>query len=209
MPNYPKLTWTNENLGVSMRPSGIRGWWGLRRVVPYLTADVLELTLYVDKAGAKQQEFYYTWILLQHMPDGSKKQIQQREGSFTSSPSRKITFPSGTARIIAPGDYSVFLELKTKGERPSDTKQTMVIFTALAGDIWRTDIALRVLIGFIGGVVGALLTLLITFFGNSGTQPCAVFKRGGSPSSFYLPPLPQGRGGTHNERSIRFLFSFS
>ena len=162
MPNYPKLTWKDKDLGVLMRPSGIRGWWGFRKIIPYLTADVLRLTLLADKAGVKEQKFYYTWVLLQHMPDGSRKPIQSHEESFTSSSKHKVTSPSGTARIIAPGHYSVLLELKTDGEKPSVIKQTMVIFTALAGDIWRTDIFLKVLIGIIGGVIGSILTLLIT-----------------------------------------------
>ena len=169
MPNYPKLTWEDKDLGVLLKPAGIRGWWGFRTIIPYLTADVLRLTLFVDKAKIEERRFYYTWSLLQHLPDGSQKHVQQHEGSFTSSLEHKVKSFAGTARIISPGHYSALLELKTHdGEKTRSTRQTMAIITALAGDVWRTDTALRALFLIIGVILGIFGTLLITGFGNSG-----------------------------------------
>ena len=154
MPNYPKLTWEDKDLGISMRPSGTRGWYGIRRIMPYLTSDVLRLTLFVDKAKVKERGFHYTWVLLQHLPSGNRTQIQSHEGSFISSLNHGVVSPSGTARIIAPGHYSFLLELTTDGENPSAIRQTMVIFTAFSGD--------KILIS----IYGAILTIIGGLIGH-------------------------------------------
>ena len=111
MHKFPKLKWLAQDLGVSIRPSGFRGWFIIRNIIPYLPGDALCFTLFADKTKAVERKFNYVWILLQHFPDGKKARIQSYEGSFTSSSHQEIKESSGSVRIITSGQYTLLLTI--------------------------------------------------------------------------------------------------
>ena len=154
MHKFPKLKWFAQDLGVSIRPNGFRGWFIIRNIIPYLPGDVLCFTLFADKTKTGERKFNYYWVLLQHFPDGKEAQVQVYDGSFTSSSRQEVKEPSGSVRIITPGQYTLLLTIQTDDETESE-RQTMAFISALPGG--------RVLWAIYTLII-ALITALITRF---------------------------------------------
>jgi hypothetical protein len=169
MPNYYDIDWQSQGLKAWIRPVGIRGWPIIRNLVPYFSGDIVHLTL-IEKSDNKELDVKYDWSVWFYTPDGKSDRAKRIIGSLTSKSHKPTKHNFGSFLIHTPGHFLGQLELSTGFEdgQPTDIKKTVLIFDALAGDVWRTDIAFRLLIGVIGGLVGSILTLLITATGNSG-----------------------------------------
>ena len=162
MPNYYELYWEKYALKVSVRPVGIRGWWIIRKLTPYLSGDIMNLVLVEKKLDNKSQDFDYDWIIWHDLPDGDSETAKRIEGSFTSKSSKPAKHSFGTYLIQSPGHFLCQLLLRTNRNGEDRIRKTMLIFDALAGDTWRTDMAFRLLFLILGLILGALLTLWIT-----------------------------------------------
>ena len=155
MHSYPKLEWKAQDLVVSIRPSGIKGWFIARNIYPYIPGNILHFTLLAYKTKSRERKFNCTWNLLRHFPSGGKELAQSYEGSFTSSPCRTVKTSCGSARIITSGQYTLLLQIGTDGEKLA---QTMAFITAFSGSkvLWAIYS-----VGFTG--IGFLIRYL--FFG--------------------------------------------
>lgn len=160
MPNYA-LAHGDSNLPYQWQvtPVGIRGWRGIRKILPFLSGDELRLKLVVESKDHNSSEYEFSWILIRQLPNMKEQKLEQEMKIITVSKG-KTTYPLKTFLFQYGGEYRFFTQMNIKGQ-DKPHPQTLINFKVLAVDDFYTTILVGLISGIIGVIIGVIGALMV------------------------------------------------
>ena len=162
MPKYDAMEWNQEQLIVCIKPKGVRRWLGFLGF--YLTGSVLDVNLCVKSESHDAQKYEYTWEL-QYWSQLHEKHIIEKHdnGSFMAPAHGVLKIPLDTHLFLHEGEYHLIVNMIRGIDKQQENKvQTLVTFKVLSYDVFYADVFKTLMVGFLGAIVGALLTIYFT-----------------------------------------------
>jgi hypothetical protein len=146
------------------------GWLGNRlwsKFCPWLSGDELKLELVIE--SDIEGMFDFTWVLIRRLSNMTEEQVAHQFIENIRVKKRNKPIPLNTYLFQYEDEYRLFTELNPKAQvqlYPEPHRQTLINFEVLSRDVWYTDWEKDIGIGFIGAVIGALITILVGWIGS-------------------------------------------
>jgi len=122
------------------------------------------VTRSVKSESHDAQKYEYTWEL-QYWSQLHEKHIIEKHdnGSFMAPAHGVLKIPLDTHLFLHEGEYHLIVNMIRGIDKQQENKvQTLVTFKVLSYDVFYADVFKTLMVGFLGAIVGALLTIYFT-----------------------------------------------